>query len=129
MLAVDTNVLVRIITNDNPEQTASAKATLTAEPVWISKTVLLETAWVLTYYYNFDDGAIRNAFAILLGVENFQAEDPESVAAAMALSAQGLQLADVFHLMSRPPGAKFVTFDRALVKRAKRAGITGIEHP
>jgi predicted nucleic-acid-binding protein len=129
MLAVDTNILVRIITNDNPDQAASAKAALTSEPVWIAKTVLLETAWVLTYYYNFDDAAIRNAYVNLLGIPNFQAEDADAVAAALALCAQGLQLADALHLMSRAPGSTFVTFDKALVKRAKRAGITNIEHP
>jgi predicted nucleic-acid-binding protein len=42
MIAVDTNVLVRLLTGDDPKQTAAARSLFAAEPVWIAKTVLLE---------------------------------------------------------------------------------------
>jgi predicted nucleic-acid-binding protein len=47
MLAVDTNVLVRLLTGDEPKQAAAARALFAAEPIWIAKTVFLETGWVL----------------------------------------------------------------------------------
>jgi predicted nucleic-acid-binding protein len=122
MTAVDTNVLVRLLTDDDPRQTAAAKSLFSSEPVWIAKTVLLETAWVLRARYGFDDGAITGAFQNLFGVDNVFVEDESSVAAALAFAAHGIELADALHLGSRPPGSGFVSFDRSFVRRAQRAG-------
>jgi predicted nucleic-acid-binding protein len=126
MTAVDTNVLVRLLTGDDPKQAAAAKALFADGPVWIAKTVLLETAWVLRSSYGFDDKAIVDVFTKLLGVENVHAEDESSIAAALSLAAQGIGLADALHLSSRPPGAKFVSFDRSFVRRASRAGASQV---
>ena len=126
MIAVDTNVLVKLLTGDDPKQAAAAKAIFEREPVWIAKTVLLETGWVLGSLYGFEDAAIRDAFAKLLGLKNVHMEDGPSVAAALALTAHGIELADAMHLVSRPPGAAFVSFDKSFVQRARRAGIADI---
>jgi predicted nucleic-acid-binding protein len=122
MIAVDTNVLVRLLTGDDPKQAAAARALFVAEPIWIAKTVLLETAWVLSSFYGFEESAITAAFTRLLGVKNVRAEDEPSVAAALALSSHGITFADALHLSSRPPGSVFVSFDRSFVRRAQRAG-------
>ena len=126
MTAVDTNVLVRLLTGDDPKQEAAARSLFAAGPIWIAKTVLLETGWVLRSLYGFDEGAIRDAFMKLLGLQNVHAEDEESVAAALALTEQGIEFADAMHLCSRPPGSNFVSFDHAFVRRAKRAGVRDI---
>jgi predicted nucleic-acid-binding protein len=126
MVAVDTNVVVRLLTEDDREQTASAKSLFATEPIWIAKTVLLETGWVLRSLYGFDEDAVRNAFVRLLGLKNVHTEDKPSIAKALALTAHGIGLADAMHLSSRPPGAAFVSFDRSLVHRASRAGATGV---
>ena len=126
MIAVDTNVLVRLLTADDPRREAAARSLFARESIWIAKTVLLETGWVLRSLYGFDDTTIREALAKLLGLKNVHAEDESSVAAALALTAQGIELADAMHLSGTPPGAAFVTFDRSFVPRAKRAGVTGI---
>ncbi len=57
MVAVDTNVLVRLVTNDHPAQAARAAAVFRAGPVFISKSVLLEAEWVLRYSYDLATGA------------------------------------------------------------------------
>ena len=44
MVAVDTNVVVRLVTQDHPAQAARAAAIFRSGPVHIAKTVLLETA-------------------------------------------------------------------------------------
>jgi predicted nucleic-acid-binding protein len=126
MIAVDTNVVVRLLTGDDPKQAAAARSLFAAGPIWIAKTVLLETGWVLRSLYGFDDSAIRDAFTRLLGLQNVHTEDKASMAAALALSAHGVELADAMHLTSRPPGAVFVSFDRSFVRRASRAGATDI---
>jgi hypothetical protein len=62
----------------------------------------------------------------LLGLENVHTEDKSSIAAALALTIHGIELADAMHLSSRPPGASFVSFDQSFVRRAKRAGATEV---
>ncbi len=62
MIAVDTNVLVRLLTGDDPEQEAASRALFARQSIWIAKTVLLETAWVLRSLHGFKEGAMRDAF-------------------------------------------------------------------
>ncbi len=126
MTAVDTNVVVRLLTGDDPKQAAAAKSLFQRQQVWVAKTVLLETGWVLRSLYGYEEKAIREAFIKLLGLRNVHVEDEPSVAAALALTAHGIDLADALHLSSRPPGATFVSFDRSFVRRAKRASVTGV---
>ena len=126
MIAVDTNVLVRLLTGDDPEQAKAARSLFAAGSIWIAKTVLLETGWVLRSLYGFDESAIRDALTRLLGLNNVQSEDESSVATALALTARGIEFADAMHLSSRPPGAVFVSFDRSFVRRAARAGVTQV---
>jgi predicted nucleic-acid-binding protein len=126
MFAVDTNVLVRLLTGDDREQAAAARGLFAAQQIWIAKTVLLETGWVLGSVYGFEESAIREAFTKLLGLRNVQVEDEPSVAAALALTAHGIELADAMHLSSRPHGAAFLSFDRSFVRRAKRSGAANV---
>ena len=129
MTAVDTNIVVRFVTRDHPTQSAAARSLFTAGPIWIAKTVLLETRWVLHYFYGYDEAAIHDAFTGLLGLENVHIEDEASVVAALALIAHGLDFADALILSSRPAGAAFVSFDRSLVRCANRAGAPKVSTP
>ena len=128
MIAVEPNVLVRLLTGDEPEQAAAARRLFASEPIWIAKTVLLETGWGLRSLYGLEETEIRAAFTKLLGLENVHAEDESSVAAALALTTRGIEFADALHLCSRPPGAAFVSFDKSFVQRARRAGISDISN-
>ena len=126
MTAVDTNILVRLLAGDDPKQTAEAKAIVAAGRVWVAKTVLLETAWVLRREYGLDKASIREALDQLLRLDNVCVEDEPAVVEALALAAHGIDFADAFHLSSRPPGSLFLSFDNAFVQRARRAGIAGV---
>lgn len=126
MTAVDTNLIVRLLTGDDPRQQRAARALFAKDQIWIAKTVLLETSWVLHSAYRFDDDIIRDAFTKLLGLAKVQVEDEPSVAAALALNARGMDFADALRLASRPPGAAFASFDRALVRRATQAGVPAV---
>jgi len=59
-------------------------------------------------------------------VSRMHVEDESSMLGAMALTANGIELADAIHLNSRPPGAVFLSFDKAFVRRAQRAGASGV---
>ena len=126
MIAVDTNVLVRLLTGDDLKQAAAARSLFAAGPIWIAKTVLLETGWVLRSLYGFEESAVCDAFTRLLGLKNVHTKDEPSVAAALALTVQGIELADAMHLSSRPPGAVFVSFDQSFVRRARRVGAADV---
>lgn len=128
MIAVDTDVLVRLLTGDEPKQEAAVRSLFGDGSIWIAKTVLLETGWVLRSLYGFEESSIREAFTKLLGLKNVHAEDESAVAAALTLTEHGIELADAMHLSSRPPGVGFVSFDKSFVQRAKRAGVLGISN-
>ncbi len=129
MTAVDTNVLVRLLSPDNPAQERAARALFENESIWIAKTVILETGWVLTSLYGFTEEAVRDAFLKLFGLGNVHLEDESEVPNALALITAGISLADAMHLASRPPGSTFVTFDKAFVRRATRAGARDVSDP
>jgi predicted nucleic-acid-binding protein len=129
MTAVDTNVLVRLLTGDDHKQAAAARSVFAAGPIWIAKTVLLETSWILGSLYGFEENAIHETFTKLLGLRNVHVEDEASVAAALRLSVHGVELADALHLSSKPSGAAFVSFDQSFVRRATRAGAVDVSSP
>jgi predicted nucleic-acid-binding protein len=122
VVAVNTNVVIRLLTQDDPKQGAAAKSLFASDPIWIARTVLLETNWVLRSLYGLSESAILAAFTELLGLANVHTEDKPAMSAAFAMSAAGIELADAIHLTSRPAGAKFVSFDKSFVRRAQRAG-------
>ncbi len=121
MVAVDTNVVVRLVTSDHPAQTARAAAIFRAGPVYIPKSVLLETEWVLRYSYDLKSDAILRALRALLGLPNVSTEDPSAVVAALNLLEKGFDFADALHVASSATPGRFVTFDARLVRRARTA--------
>lgn len=129
MNAVDTNILVRFLVADDNSQSGAVRATFAVGPVWIAKTVLLETAWVLRRAYGFDAAMVCDVFMKLLDTTNIVVEDPIAILDALALVTQGIQIADAIHLTSRPPGATFLSFDKALVRRAQKAGVPSVATP
>lgn len=83
MRAVDTNVLVRLITRDDQKQVVSAEA-FVERGAWVSHLVLAETVWVLASLYDLDAAAIATALEMLLDHEKLTLQDADVVAAALA---------------------------------------------
>jgi predicted nucleic-acid-binding protein len=83
MRAVDTNVLVRLITRDDSKQVAVAEA-FVANGAWVSHLALAEATWVLSSVYDCDAAAIATAVDMLLSHEHLTVHDAETVAAAVA---------------------------------------------
>ena len=83
MRAVDTNVLVRLITRDDAKQVAAAD-TFIAKGAWVSHLAIAETTWVLASVYDCDADAIATAVEMLLSHEHLTMQDTEVVAAAVA---------------------------------------------
>lgn len=122
MIAVDTNILVRVLTNDNADQAKRAMKRMRSDTVWVSRTVLLETEWVLRHAYGLDATAIRRSFTTLLGVASVEVEDRAAVLQALAWHGDGMDFADALHLSASASATAFVSFDRGLARKAKRVG-------
>lgn len=119
MIAVDTNVLVRLLVNDDERQGARARSLFEASEVWIGATVLLEAAWVLESVYGVGRAEAAQTLRRVLGLPNVRVEDPAVVSAALDAAEHGVELADALHLLRAPDGAEFATFDRTLAKAAR----------
>jgi len=82
MRAVDTNVLVRLITRDDVRQVQSAEAFI-KKGAWVSHLVLAETSWVLSASYALDHKAIVTAIQMLLDHETLTLQDADVVTKAL----------------------------------------------
>jgi predicted nucleic-acid-binding protein len=82
MRAVDTNVLVRLMTRDDPRQVAVAEA-FVANGAWVPHLAIAEAAWVLASVYERDSGTIATAVEMLLRHERLSLQDGEVIEAAI----------------------------------------------
>jgi predicted nucleic-acid-binding protein len=82
MRAVDTNVLVRLITRDDARQASVADAFVTSG-AWVPHLVLAETTWVLTSVYDRSPDEIATAVEMLLNHHYLTLQDSDTVAAAV----------------------------------------------
>jgi len=90
MLGIDTNVLVRYLVRDDPEQFARARRLIRREVnagqlILVSLLVLLETEWVLRSRYEFPKAEIVEVFSALLDAAELTFEDEPSVEQAVYL--------------------------------------------
>ena len=119
MIGVDTNVIVRLLTGDDPSQSAKARALFKNHDIFISDTVMLETEWVLRYAYDFEPAAIQKAFFDLCGLPNVVLPHPHQMLTALQWFSAGMDFADALHLAASQDCRTFLTFDQKMVKRAK----------
>lgn len=126
MIAVDTNVLVRLVVADDPGQTHRAHKLFQAGDVRVSATVLLEAAWVLASAYGLERSRISKALRGVLGLDGVSTDVPGPVAQALDWFDEGLDLADALHVATLSGAGSFATFDERLVRKARRLGISAI---
>ena len=121
-LTLDINVLVRLATQDNPQQAAAAlKVLQTASLIAVPSTALCEMVWVLIRGYRYTPEQVAHAIRILLQVSQVVCNTP-AVLAGLALLQSGGDFADGViafegELMG---GQEFVTFDKAAAKLLKQ---------
>ena len=127
MIAADTDVVVRLLVNDDRVQARKAAALFADNDVLLSKTVLVETEWVLRFSYEIGRGEIHDALLAVLGMPRVNGEEPRQLAQALAWFRQGMDFADALHLASAVGAERFVTFDRRLVARSRELGGVPVE--
>jgi predicted nucleic-acid-binding protein len=129
MHAIDTNILVRYLVRDPPDQVAQVDDLIQSTALFVGVTVLLETEWILRSVYEFEPRRIIAALRALAGLENVTIEDPAEVLRALDWAEQGMDFADALHL-SRAEGCRsFVSFDRGLARKARKVGSVPVREP
>ena len=127
MIAIDTNVIVRFLVQDEPEQAGVAGAVIDAlsetVPGFISREVLIELVWVLERAYRLSKPDIAGAIDGLLASAELVIEGAEEVGSALELYRNdGFGFADLMIAAAarRAGASELVTFDR---KAARLPGV------
>lgn len=127
MIAIDTNVLVRFLTQDEPAQAAAASAFMRglapSAPGFISREVMVELVWVLERAYGYGRAEVSAALEGLLAAVEVEVEAADDVGAAVfRYRDDGFGFADLMIAAAarRAGAASLVTFDR---KAAKLSGV------
>jgi predicted nucleic-acid-binding protein len=84
MPAVDTNVLLRLLLDDDEEQASAARSLQRSHaPLFVSHVVLAETAWVLTSAYGFSRERLGKLVQMLLDADGISLQEPQLVRVAL----------------------------------------------
>jgi predicted nucleic-acid-binding protein len=89
MIGLDSNVLVRYLTQDDPVQSRKAnqlveQALRAGESLYLNHVVMCEMSWVLARPYNYDRAELADAIEKILGAAQFEFEDKNSLWQALA---------------------------------------------
>ncbi len=120
MTGLDTNILVRFITFDDPAQASRAKQIIEEEltpdePGFVSLVTMTELAWVLESFYDFSGAEIAAAIELILRIDSLSIQNEREVAAAMTALRSGAASFDdaLIGALGRWGGCSHtVTFDR-----------------
>lgn len=123
MTALDTNVLVRYLTQDDDAQFRKVLQMLNRKRsvFFVCDLVLAETDWVLRSLYDWSGKEVAEAFARLTTIHNLTFENEARLRSSLKALREGADLADELILRNcRATGAKaFATFDKEIIRRHK----------
>lgn len=124
MIAVDSNVLVRYVTNDDPAQARRALDLLAgAEQIHVAHSVLLEMEWVLRAVYALGRPAVLTAFRQVLGLPGIHVEQPARIAVTLERYERGFDFTDALHLADSGAATPLYTFDKRFARIAAGDGV------
>ena len=115
--SIDTNIIARYVMQDDPVQTRVATAIL-SEACFVSDTVLLETAWLLSSRYRLDRADLAATLNDLLRLPLLEVSDAGLVGWAIDRFAAGADFADMMHVTAARHTGGFVSFERRLAALA-----------
>jgi len=123
VIALDTNLIARLLLQDDKAQHARVKALLGSLQIFTAPvTVFLELVWVLEAN-DCTPVEIQNGLSLLLRLPNFKPPHADLVRAALAHYAHGMDFADALHLALSRSDQAFMTFDKAFVRRAAKLAV------
>lgn len=123
MTAVDTNVLLRYLVRDDPQQAEAARTLLESftpeEPAFICREVVIETVWVLERSYRLSRAEIADLIEQLIHTDRLVFEDTDDIArVALRYRQGGADFADlmIFAAAERVGATPLYTFDQTLAR-------------
>lgn len=122
MTALDTNIIVRLLTRDDDEQFEKARALVGGEACFVPLTVILETVWVLENVYNYPTRDVAWGLRRILGLPSVDVSQSHVLDRALRWYEKGLDFADALHLSSAQRADRFATFDRPFASGAEGKG-------
>jgi predicted nucleic-acid-binding protein len=122
VIAFDTSLIVRIATGDDQKQKAVALALLANESVFIPKTVILETEWVLRSRYGLTPTEILAFLSHLVSSVGIVVEDAQVLQRALVIYDAGTDFADALHAASAGELTLY-TLDKGFCRKARKAGM------
>lgn len=130
MIALDTNILIRSIVEEEAPDEKTTRETEIARTLLVSDreffipvSVVQETEWVLRACYGYGTAAVAGVLRQLLATEGFMLDRSAAVSQAVDWHARGIDFSDALHLALSAPCAELATFDRNFAKRSKRLGL------
>ena len=122
IVAIDTCVVVRLLTKDDLEQYQTSYQLIEENQIFVSDTVVLETHWVLKAAYSYTKEQICQDLRWLCGLDQIHLENSLAVAEAINWYESGLDFADALHLAKSQQHSVLYTFDKEFVKRGRDKG-------
>lgn len=121
MTGLDTNVLVRYLTQDHEEQLRLVLAMLLKKGAtfFVSDLVLVETRWTLRSLYDWTDEEVADAYRRLLTINNLDFEDESRLRSAIRAMQKGADFPDELIVdRCRTSGCRRIaSFDKGMAKR------------
>ena len=122
VLAIDTNIVVRVLRGDDVEQTARAVDLLASQEVLLLSTIVLEAEWVLRSAYKLDRLRVVEALKAFSALNVIVVQEPRRLMMALDWATKGMAFADAYHLAGAEECEAFITFDRDLIRSAAVLG-------
>ncbi|MCG9915964.1 MAG: type II toxin-antitoxin system VapC family toxin [Phenylobacterium sp.] len=129
MLAIDTNVVVRLLVGDHPDQSARARELIERHQVLAPTTIILESELVLRGAYGLAKADVLAALRAFAGLPNVTLQEPERVAAALKWADGGMDFADALHLAAAADCEAFVTFELKMAKATEGLNTPPVREP
>jgi predicted nucleic-acid-binding protein len=129
MIAIDTDLVVRYLADDDRQQSPRAKSLIAENDVWLPTTVLLEAGWVLRSVHGLSDAETARALCAFVGLPTVSVQSPTVAAQAFEWAERGMDFADALHLAAAAGCEAFTTFDERLIKAAARGDGIEVRRP
>jgi predicted nucleic-acid-binding protein len=129
IIAIDTNIIVRLITQDDEVQYQQSLELFNNNNIFIPDTVILETEWVLRFAYKFQRLEICQALRKLFGLPSVYLANEELIINILEWHEKGMDFADAFHLAMSNNCLEFYTFDEKFISKAQELSNSIVKKP
>ena len=117
MIAIDTNIIIRVIVEDDAQQVSLAKDLMASNICYVSRSVVQEVVWVLKKSYKASHEQIACVIDKLIATERMVLEDQAAIEQAVMWYRGGMDFADALHLASNVGGGLLYTFDKRFANK------------